>query len=339
MSTIFKSITLSAALILPLGALAQFAMPTPKVSTTTTQLSNWEPQIKATGTLQAAQGIVVKPEIPGRVRKIFFNSGEFVKAGTPLVELNNDMAKADLDLNTANLNLSEVDYQRKKQLFPKHAISKSELDAALANLKVNRARVAASKAHLDQTLIVAPFSGKLGLKQINVGDQVGPETAIVNLESIDPVYIDFTIPESDILKLAVGQKVSLDDDAYPNQKFEGTVKAFESVINTNAQSITVRAEIPNAKGTLLPGTFMRVTLSTGKGEQVISIPQTALMHAVDGNYVYRVINNKVVKTKVDTGLQHDKNIIITSGLKTGEQIVTEGQLKLNDGAAVETIKN
>jgi RND family efflux transporter MFP subunit len=132
--------------------------------------------------------------------------------------------------------------------------------------------------------------------------------------------------------------VELDDDAYPGQKFTGTVKAFESVINTNAQSITARAEIPNAKGTLLPGTFMRVTLLIAQPQQVISIPQTAVMHAVDGNYVYRVINNKVSKTKVETGLQQEKNIIISSGLKAGEEIVTEGQLKLSDGAAVEIAK-
>ena len=114
-------------------------------------------------------------------------------------------------------------------------------------MKVNRAHVASSKAHLAQTLITAPFSGKLGLRQVNVGDQVGPDTPIVNLQAIDPVYIDFTVPESEILKLAVGRQVSLDDDAYPNTKFIGTVKAIESVVNTNAQSITVRAEVPTAK--------------------------------------------------------------------------------------------
>ena len=160
------------------------------------------------------------------------------------------MLKADLDLNAANLALSEVDYERKKALFPKHAIAKSELDAAFASLKVNQARVASSKAHLAQTLITAPFSGKLGLRQVNIGDQVGPETTICNSQAIDPVYIDFTIPESEILKVAVGRKVELDDDAYPNTKFIGTVKAIESVINTNAQSITVRAEVPNNKSTL-----------------------------------------------------------------------------------------
>jgi membrane fusion protein (multidrug efflux system) len=323
----------------PVAASGQFAMPTPNISAITAQLSTWEPQIISTGTLQAAQGIVVKSEIPGRVRKILFNSGDFVKAGTPLVELNNEMAKADLDLNTANLILSEVDYNRKKTLLPKHAIAQSELDAALANLKVNRARVASSKAHLDQTLITAPFAGKLGLKQINVGDQLSPDTAIVNLQSVDPVTIDFTIPESEILKRAVGQKVALDDDAYPDQKFYGTVKAFESVVNTNAQSITVRAEIPNSNGTLIPGTFMHVTLFTAQPQQVISIPQTAIMHAVDGNYVYRVINKKVVKTKVEAGLQQNKNIIITKGIKVGDQIVTEGQLKLSDGATVDIAKN
>jgi membrane fusion protein (multidrug efflux system) len=339
MSNLLKSIAIATALLAPVSTWANFTMPTPKVSTIVTQYSTWDPHIVSNGTLQAAQGIVVKPETPGRVRKVLFNSGEFVKTGTPLLELNNDMLKADLDLNSANLALSQVDYERKKALFPKHAIAKSELDVALANLKVNQARVASSKAHLAQTLITAPFSGRLGLRQVNIGDQVGPETAIVNLQAIDPVYIDFTIPESEILKVAVGRKAELDDDAYPNTKFIGTVKAIESVVNTNAQSITVRAEVPNSKGTLLPGTFMRVTLSTGEPQKVISIPQTAVMHAVDGNYVYRVISNKVVKTKVTTGLQHAQNIVIIAGLKEGEKIVTAGQLKLHDGAAVEVANN
>jgi membrane fusion protein (multidrug efflux system) len=335
MKNLLKSIAISTVLLVPASAWAQFAMPTPKVSTITTQYSTWEPHIVANGTLQAVQGIVVKPEINGRVRKILFNSGDAVKAGTPLLELNNDISKADYDLNSANLTLSQVDYERKKALYPKHAIAKSELDAAFANLKVNQARVAASKAQLAQTLIVAPFSGKLGLRQISMGDQVSPATPIVNLQAIDPIIIDFTVPESEILKVAIGRQVVLDDDAYPNVKFIGTVKAIESVINTNAQSLSVRAEIPNSKGTLLPGTFMRVTLSTGQPQQVISIPQTAVVHAVDGSYVYRVANKKVSKIKVTTGLQHDQHIIITEGLKPGEQIVTAGQLKLNDGATVE----
>ncbi|MBX9585991.1 MAG: efflux RND transporter periplasmic adaptor subunit [Gammaproteobacteria bacterium] len=337
MNNIFKILTISTTLIVSTGAWAQFTMPTPKVSTVTTQYSTWEPHVVANGTLQAVHGIVVKTEIPGRVRKILFNSGDSVKAGTPLLELNNDMMKADLDLNTANLTLSQVDYERKKALYPKHAIAKSELDAALANLKVNQARVAASKAQFAQSVIVAPFSGKLGLRQVSIGDQVTPATPIVNLQAIDPINIDFTIPESDILKVAVGRQVIVEDDAYPDTKFVGTVKAIESVINTNAQSLTVRAEIPNSKGILLPGTFMRVTLSTGQPEQVISIPQTAVMHSVDGNYVYRVLNKKVSKTKVKTGLQHGQQINITEGLKPGEQVVTAGQMKLNDGAAVEIL--
>lgn len=337
MRALIKTLTLSTTILVCTSSWAQFTMPTPKVSTITTQYSTREPHIVTNGTLQAVHGIVVKPEISGRVRKIFFNSGDFVKAGTPLLELNNDMMKADLDLNTANLTLSQVDYERKKALYPKHAIAKSELDAALANLKVNQARVNASKAQYAQSIVVAPFSGKLGLRQVSIGDQVTPASPIVNLQAIDPINIDFTIPESDILKVAVGRQVIVEDDAYPDTKFEGTVKAIESVINSNAQSLTVRAEIPNSKGVLLPGTFMRVTLSTGQPQQVISIPQTAIMHSVDGNYVYRVIDKKVSKVKVKTGVQHDQQVDITEGLKPGEQIVVAGQMKLNDGTAVEIL--
>ncbi len=337
MRALIKTLTLSTTILVCTSSWAQFTMPTPKVNTITTQYSTREPHIVTNGTLQAVHGIVVKPEISGRVRKIFFNSGDFVKAGTPLLELNNDMMKADLDLNTANLTLSQVDYERKKALYPKHAIAKSELDAALANLKVNQARVNASKAQYAQSIVVAPFSGKLGLRQVSIGDQVTPASPIVNLQAIDPINIDFTIPESDILKVAVGRQVIVEDDAYPDTKFEGTVKAIESVINSNAQSLTVRAEIPNSKGVLLPGTFMRVTLSTGQPQQVISIPQTAIMHSVDGNYVYRVIDKKVSKVKVKTGVQHDQQVDITEGLKPGEQIVVAGQMKLNDGTAVEIL--
>lgn len=335
----FKSFLLTTALLSAPCAFADFGNLATKVSTITTQYSTLEPTIISNGTSQAVQGVVVKPETSGRVRKIFFTSGDFVKAGTPLVELNNDILKADFDLNSANLALSQQDYARRKELFPRHAIAKSELDSALATLKVNQARVNSSQAQLAQTLIKAPFSGKLGLRQVNVGDQVTPTTPIVNLQALDSLYVDFTVPESDRLKLAIGQQVMANDDAYPDRKFTGHVKAIESVINTNAQSLTVRAEIPNPEGKLLPGSFMRVTVATEKPQQVISIPQSAILHAIDGNYVYRVVNKKAVKTNVTTGLHQGQNILVTEGLKAGEQIITAGQLKIFDGAAVEVSNN
>ncbi len=338
MPLLFQSFVLIAILLSSSNALADLPKALTKVSIVTTQYTSLEPTIISNGTSQAAQGVVVKPETSGKVRKILFKSGDYVTAGTPLIELNNDILKADFDLTSANLALSQQDYARKKELFPRHAIAQSELDAALANLKVNTARVGASKAQLEQTLIKAPFSGKLGLRQVDIGDQVTPNTPIVNLQALDSLYVDFTIPESDRLKIAVGQKVIVNDDAYPETPFTGQVSAIESVINTNAQSLTVRAEIPNSQGTLLPGSFMRVTVTTEKPQNVISIPQSAILHAVDGNYVYRVIKSKAVKTKVVTGLYQGQNVVIKDGLKPGEQVIVAGQLKIFDGADVEVTK-
>lgn len=313
---------------------AQFSMPAPQVSTIITAYSTYQPSLQSTGTLQAAQGITLQPETSGRISKILFQSGDVVTEGTPLIELSNNILKAELALNQANLDLSEHDYLRKKELFGKKVVSKSELETALATLKINQARVAGTKAQLAQTLIKAPFSGQLGLKLISIGDFVTPATKLVNLQAVNPMSIDFSIPETNVTQLAVGQDVLLDDDAYPNRIFKGKIKALETLMNQNAQSLTVRAEIPNEDKTLIPGTFMHVTILTGKPQQVIRIPQTALLYDATGNYVYRVIKNKAVRTPVTTSIQTKHNIIISKGLTVGEEVITAGQLKLQNGSEV-----
>lgn len=313
---------------------AQFSMPSPQVSTIITAYSTYQPSLDSTGTTQAAQGLTLQPETSGRISKIFFQSGDFVKEGTPLIELSNDILKAELALNQANLELSEHDYLRKKELAKKKVVSLSDLDTALATLKINQAQVASTKAKLDQTLIKAPFNGQLGLKMVSIGDFVTPATKLVNLQAVDPIYIDFSIPESNITRVAIGQDVLLTEQAHPDITFKGKIKAFESVMNQNAQSLTVRAEVSNANKALIPGTFMHVTVLTGQPQQVIRIPQTALLYDAAGNYVYRVINNKAVRTPVTTSIQTKQNIIISKGLTVGEEIITAGQLKLQNGAAV-----
>ncbi|MDQ2993805.1 MAG: efflux RND transporter periplasmic adaptor subunit [Pseudomonadota bacterium] len=333
-----QKILLVSLLIATTSATAQFAMPPTKVSAITTAYTVYQPSLQSTGTLSAAQGVIVQPETSGRISKIYFNSGDFVKEGTPLVELNNDIIKAELSLNQANLELSEHDFQRKQELLQKHVVSKSDMDAAQATLKINQARVAGTKAQLAQTIIKAAFAGRLGLNQVSVGDYVTPATKIVTLQAVNPISIDFSIPETNVTQLAIGQEVQLTDEAYINKIFRGKIKAFEAVMNQNAQSLTVRAEVPNADLVLIPGTFMHVTVLTGIPQKVITIPQTALLYDAEGNYVYRVINKKAVRTKVTTGIQTKQAITITKGLAAGEQVITAGQIKLQNGSDVDVVK-
>ena len=306
-----------------------------KVQVVKAENSVWQDSIKLTGTLADIKGFTISPEISGRITKIFFKSGQYIKQGAPIIQIFPDIIKADLAKTQAQLRLSEVNYERYLQLYKKRFYDKAELDKAKAILEGDKADVAKLKAQLGQTLIRAPFDGKLGLRQISVGEYVTAGQGIVNLEAIDPIRVDFSVPEVYLDKLHIGDKVKVFSYAYPNDNYEGKVYAFNSVIDAKTRSLDMRASLPNLEHKLIPGSFVEITLFVGEPQQVIIIPQTAIVYSPSGNYVYRTLNGKAVKTKVVLGrkLTDNKNIVI-KGLKSGESIIDGGQLKIHDGSDI-----
>lgn len=309
-------------------------MPPSFVETSTVALSNRQQQVAATGTLTAIPGIVIKPEISGRVTKVYFKSGDTVKKGAPIIEIYPDIIKAELAQAEATLQLTKLNYDRSVQLYKSHDVSKADNDKATADYNSAKARVEQAKAQLSQTTIVAPFNGRLGLSQINIGDFVSSGTEIVNLQSMDPIYVDFSIPEVYISKVATGQDVKVRTDAYPGVTFIGKVEALESAINQANRTLMLRASIPNKDGKLIPGTFVEVSVLVNVEQQAIEIPQTAVVFSPEGNFVYKVIDGKASKAIVTLGDRDADKVVVKNGLVAGDVIITSGQLKVQDGAPV-----
>lgn len=303
-------------------------MPPPVVNAAVVKTQPWQQSIKLTGSLAALQGIMVKPEISGQISKIDFKSGQDVRQGQPLVALNLDQLTAQVQLQQSNLTLKQQEFNRSQELFKKQAISQADFQTAQSNLSAAKAQVAEAKAQLNEATITAPFSGRLGLRLVSLGDFVSAGQSIVNLQSLDPIVVNFNIPEVYINQVKINDPVQIKSDAFPNQSFQGTVYAMDSAIDPNSRTLAARARIPNPDKKLLPGGFVEVALFIGEKKPAIIIPQTALDSEFDGTYVYKVINNKAVKTKVLVAYRGNQNAVITSGLKAGDTIIIAGQMKI-----------
>lgn len=304
-------------------------MPPPFVSTAPVTLQSWQTTVTAIGTLNANQGVVIKPEINGRVTAIYFHSGDFVKAGTPLLQIFPDIIRAQLAAAQAKEVLSKANYGRAQLLFKKKVFAEADLDSALSAYQSDVANVAQYTAMLNQSLIRAPFSGHLGLRQVDVGDYLSSgETTIVNLEAYDPIRVDFSVPEAYLSQLATEQKVVLSSQAYPNKVFTGKVYAFDSAIDPNTRTLAVRASIPNPNGELLPGGFVDVNLQIGTAKKLITIPETALGFDDNGVYVYKIVNGMAIKTRIKAGIHQNNQVEVLSGLSPGDVVVSAGQFKI-----------
>lgn len=297
-------------------------------------LQPWQETIQAVGSLSASQGIVIKPETSGRITAIYFQSGASVKAGDPLLQLNPAILQAKLDAAKAQTDLSAADYARASTLYKQKVFAKADMDKALASYRANQAQQAQAQAALDQTLIRAPFSGRIGLRLVEQGDYIDPSKPIANLDAIDPLRVDFKIPGTDASKVAVGTKVIIHSDAYPNQTFLATVYAVDSQIDADTRSLGVRASLSNSKQQLLPGAFVNVSLQVAQPQSLATVPETAVNNDETGSYVYRIIDHRAVKTPVTVAFQRDGKIALSTGLKEGEQIISVGGFKVLDKAPV-----
>lgn len=290
--------------------------------------------LTAVGSLRSDETVIVRPEIAGRVAQILFREGERVEKGSMLVKLDDSVQQADLDKARANLVLSRSKFERANGLLKQGFISSQARDEAENNLKVAQADVELMQARVSKASILAPFSGTIGLRQVSVGDYVKEGQDIVNLESLDPLKVDFRVPELALSQVKQGQTLQVTLDAIPDHAYDGRVYAINPLIDANGRSVVIRAQVSNRDGKLRPGMFARVRLFTSEAKDSTLVPEEALFPVGEDKYVYRVVDGKALRQKVEIGQRREGKVEILSGLGAEDIVVTAGHLKIRDGAAV-----
>lgn len=289
--------------------------------------------VSAVGTLRSENAVTLRPEITGRISDINFTEGSRVAKGQVLVRLDDSVVRAQLQQAQANLNLAASQHRRARELSNQGFISKQAHDEAGSQLKVQQATVALARAQLGKTVIVAPFDGLIGLRQVSVGDYVSPGTDLVPIESIDLLQVDFRVPERYLTQIHVGQKLLLRFDAMPGLVRDGLVGAVNPLVDVGGRSILLRANVPNTDDILRPGLFARVQLQFAEGKALV-VPEAALVSSEEARYVYRVDHGKAERRLVQTGLRRNGVVEVLEGLTEGDQVVVAGVQKIADGAAV-----
>jgi membrane fusion protein (multidrug efflux system) len=324
--------------------LAENQSPPVTISATTAKTENWFPYLTTIGTLAAINGVSISTQIGGIVTAITFNSGQHVKKGELLIKLDDTIEQADLLNNEAQLKLAQLNYQRNATLFKKHAVSEQNYDQALAQYTEAQAAVEKTQAIIAQKNITAPFDGKIGIRNVNIGQYVSPGTALVSLQSLDPLYVNFYLPEQELRMIQPKQAIQLQIDAYPHQFFLGQLNAVDSLVNVQTHNIKVQAIIPNKQEQLYPGLFATIKVLLPKLENAITVPQTAIAYSLFGNSVFLIQQAgkdekgkpilRVTQTYVTIGEERDNKVVVLKGLKSGDLVATSGQLKLDNGTQV-----
>jgi membrane fusion protein (multidrug efflux system) len=322
--------------------------PPQTVSTVVAQESTWQPTVEALGSFSASQQASLSAEVSGLVTAIQFHSGQKVQAGQTLVELNPAPLKAQLAQLEAQAALAELNLKRDEAQLKVQAISQAVVDTDRATLKGTQAQVVAQKALIAQKTIRAPFSGQLGIRQVNLGQYLAPGSAVVTLQKLDPVDIDFTVPQSQIDLVRVGMPAQVETSAVPGRTFTGKVTAIEPQLDTATRNLKVRARLSNPGNVLLPGVFATVRLTQGKPAQHVTLPNAAVAYNPYGATVFIVTEAgkgadgkpslTVQQRFITTGPTRGDQVAVLKGVKVGETVVTAGQLKLHNGSAV-TVNN
>ena len=294
--------------------------------------------VTAVGTLGANESVVLRPEIAGRIESINFKEGAAVAKGTLLIALDASTQAADLQQAKANLALARSNYNRTEDLFRKKFVSASAQDQAASNLKVQEAATAQAQARFNKTRIVAPFAGVIGIRNVSVGDYVKEGQDLVNLEDISSLKVDFKLPERYLNRVQKGQSVELGSDAKPGESFTATVDAIDPLIDTNGRAIALRARLPNPDGKLRPGMFVRARLIFGQRNDVLIVPEEAMVPSGSDQFVFRVVDGKAQRVKIKTGVRRNAKVEVVEGLGPEDLVVTAGQLKIRDGLPVRVVE-
>ncbi|SDR99870.1 membrane fusion protein, multidrug efflux system [Pseudomonas asplenii] len=330
-----------------------YSAPKPAIQVTavTANARPWQERLPTVGTLKALQGVNLSLEVAGTVKTLQFESGQKVKAGQALLQLDSDVESAQLETAQADLGLAELDYGRGAKLVGSQAISRGEFDRLSAVRQKNRATVNQLKASLAKKKILAPFSGTIGIRQVDVGDYLASGTVIATLQDLSSLYVDFYLPEQFVPKLAVGQPVQLSVAAYGQEVFPGRLSAINPKVDEATRNVLVRATLANPDGKLLPGMFANLQVLLPAPQAQVVIPESAVTYTLYGNSVYVVAEKKAEdgtllkepdgrpqlmaeRRFIKTAERRDGLVKVIEGLKDGEQVVSGGQLKLDNGAHI-----
>jgi len=322
--------------------IATLRNPPQTVSTIEAETQLWRDRLHAVGSARAEKGADLSPQVSGLVKAIHFRSGEKVEKGALLVELEASEEIARLHAIQATAELSQLNYDRNKQLLTTNAVSQQTLDTALATLKNNQAQVAQQQALVDYKSIRSPFSGRLGIRRIDLGQYIAPGTTIVTLQQLDPIYIDFYLPQQALASLQVGRTVIAEVDTYPGDKFTGRILAISPSINEASRNVQVRAKFDNPNDKLLPGMFASIEIEVGTPNQYVTLPKTAIYHNAYGDIAYLVETSKggaqehkiARQVFVKTGPARGDQVAVVEGVQPGDTVVTAGQMKLHNGSPV-----
>lgn len=331
-----------------------FTAPKPPVSVAaaTAEQRPWQQRLPAVGSLKALQGVELSLEQAGTVKSLHFESGQQVKQGQLLLQLDSDQEAALLGTAQADLGLAKVDYGRGSQLVGDQAISRGEFDRLTAQYRRNQAVVDQLKASLEKKSIKAPFSGTIGIRQVDIGDFLASGTVIATLQDLSSLYVDFNMPEQSLPQLALGQKVLLQVAAFPGQTFNATLSAINPKVDENTRNLLVRASLANPDGKLLPGMFASLLVLLPDPQPQVVVPESAITYTLYGNSVYVVSPKQnadgqpenaadgkprliAEQRTIRTGERRDGVVVVSEGLKAGERVVSAGQLKLTPGAAIQ----
>lgn len=324
--------------------IANFKIPPVSVTTAKVQSLVWEPMLSATGSLVAINGVQVTSEVSGLVEKILFDSGSLVRKGDLLIQLDDAEDLQDLKNFQAKLNLADINYERQRKLYKTGSTAASALDEALATLQQSQAAVGKTEVLIEKKAIRAPFDGKIGIRQVNLGQFVNPGSALVSLQALNPLYVHFYLPEQDLKSLYLNQRVLIKVEGQPEKTFEGKITALNSEVNAQTRNLLVQATIPNPQLLLYPGMFAEVSVVLPQKSQVLTVPQTAVAYNLFGDSIFVVKKDgkdrkgnpatTVNLVYVTVGERRGNQVAILKGVKAGDEVVTSGQLKLQDGSSI-----
>jgi membrane fusion protein (multidrug efflux system) len=324
--------------------MASLANPPQTVSTVTAGYQQWQPAVSAVGTLRAVNGAELSLQLAGIVSELDFKSGDDVRAGQVLLRLRTDDDVAKLQALQATAELAQITYDRDRKQLQAQAISRATLDSDVASLKNNQAQVAEQQAVVDQKILRAPFAGHLGIRAVDLGQYLAAGTQVVTLQALDPLYLDFFLPQQALANIKVDQAVAVHVDTWPGVNFAGQIIAINPQVDPTSRNVQIRATLPNPDHRLLPGMFATLDISTGAPQHQITLPQTAVAYNPYGDTVYVVLDKGkdaqgkpqliAQQTFVTTGDTRGDQVAILKGIKAGDVIVSAGQIKLHNDSPV-----
>lgn len=324
-------------LLLAAGSFAQGGPPKTVVETIVVEARTLRASVKAVGTLLADASAKLRAEVPGQILQIHFDEGQPVSEGDALFTIEATVLEAEVNEAQANAEQSEAAYNRARELIDQKLISATDFDAARANYNVSIARLLSSRARLSKKTIRAPFAGFAGLRKINIGDYATIGQELVSVVSLDPLRVNFSMPETLLSQLAPGQSIDLSVGAYPGEIFDGTITAIAPQIDVRGHNVEIRASLQNPELKLRPGLFAQVNVTLVTKPDALVVPEQAIWPIGQDKTVFVVKDGVASQRTVTIGQRQPGEVEIVSGLEVGDEVVVAGQMKLYDGAAVEPI--